>query len=1130
MSDQPVPRSPTPIRGSAAALVRHMETSLTVPTATTIRTFAVGGVDRVREELAQRGYGISTSRLLAYAVVRAAVVVPGITHRFVATDTGPARAVDDGIHLGIAVDVARGDGTRQVIVPVLRDADTLAFLDFVTAYDDVIAAARAGTLAPERLAGANLILTNTAAFGSTTGVPRLPAGPGAIVALGTIAYPVGFERLVGQLDMDRTCTASCTYDHRVIQGADSGAFLREVATSVSTYAALYADILTRLPRRNGDGPAPADAAAPVSAPDRAGAAALLSAARVVDTFRRDGHASADLDPLHPPSTLPPDLTVLPDLPDVSSDELGLYGSPRPASEALAALPKKYCGPLALDVWHLRDEDKRHWWFQRFETDSSELVPSGVDDLDTLDRLVHIDALERFMQRAYPSHKTLSVQGLDTTVLITQRLVELAAEGDFASVDIGMAHRGRLNILTHVTAMPYDRLFAEFEASVREDALTPAGITGDVKQHLGWETELVGRSGRSLRVALLPNPSHLEFVSPVALGATRGRQDEDGGGVGAGLAVLLHGDASFTGQGVVAETLNLHQLAGYRSGGAVHIVQDNQIGFTTEAAELRSTRWPSDIARGYDVPILHVNADDPAACLRAADLAFAYRQQFAADVAIHVLGYRRLGHSETDEPTFTQAEMYGRIRVHPTVVERFASRLAETGLLPAGHLDELRNNADERLRAAHAVAKASTVATQQPPTRATARTSRATPAADLIALATELLEPPPGAEALVKVQRVMDKRRSMLLDEGRVDWAHAEVLALAAVAAAGIPVRMSGQDVIRGAFTQRHLRISSVDGRSSWTPLTSSPRTGGRVQVYNSPLSETAVLGFEYGYSIARASALTVWEAQFGDFANGAQVITDQFLSSGHAKWGVRSRLVLLLPHGYEGSGPEHSSARLERYLQLAAEDNLSIAVPTTPAQYFALLVQQAHDPQPRPLVVLTPKSLLRHKAAVSSVDELASGAFSEVLARTVGDETKVRRAVLCTGKVFYDLADAVDAAGRDDVALIRVEQLYPFPGDQLRTALRHYPGLQSVTWAQEEPQNMGAARHVLPLLAAVSPLAAAIEYAGRPERAAVAEGYGAAHAREQAALVQAALGPETSPDGAGPTSALMSRQPEPVTA
>jgi 2-oxoglutarate dehydrogenase E1 component len=1108
-----------------------METSLTVPTATTMRTFAVGGLDRARAELSRRGYRISTSRLLAYAVVRAAAVVPGIAHRFVTTDTGPARAIDDGIHLGVAVDVARTDGTRQVVVPVLRDADALTLLDFVVAYDDLIAATRAGELAPERLTGANLILTNTAAFGSTTGIPRLPAGPGAIVALGTVGYPVGFERLAGQLDMDRTCTASCTYDHRVIQGADSGAFLREVATSVSAYDALYADILTRLPWQGLEEAAPAAAAA-VSGPSASGTAALLSAARLVDTFRRDGHAWADVDPLHPAAPLPDDLRVLPDLPDVSSEELGLHGAGRPATEALAALPRQYCGPLALDVWHLRDADERNWWFERFEADDRELAPKGVEDLETLDRLVHIDALERFMQRAYPSHKTLSVQGLDTTVLITQRLVELAAESDFASVDIGMAHRGRLNILTHVTAMPYDRLFAEFEASVREDALTPAGITGDVKQHLGWETELVGRSGRPLRVALLPNPSHLEFVSPVALGATRGHQDEDGGGVGAGLAVLLHGDASFTGQGVVAETLNLHQLAGYRTGGAVHIVQDNQIGFTTEAAELRSTRWPSDTARGYDVPILHVNADDPAACLRAAELAFAFRQQYAADVVIHVLGYRRLGHSETDEPTFTQAELYGRIRVHPTVVDRLASRLADAGRLPAGHLEELRKKADDRLRAAHAVAKDNTVETQQPPARPTARTPWATPATDLIALATELLEPPAGAEALVKVQRVMDKRRSMLLDEGRVDWAHAEVLALAAAAAAGVPVRMSGQDVVRGAFTQRHLRISSVDGQSSWTPLTSSPGTGGRVQVYNSPLSETAVLGFEYGYSIARASGLTLWEAQFGDFANGAQVITDQFLSSGHAKWGVRSRLVVLLPHGYEGSGPEHSSARLERYLQLAAEDNLTVAVPTTPAQYYALLVQQAHDPQPRPLVVLTPKSLLRHKAAVSGIDELASGTFSEVLVRPTGDKARVRRAVLCTGKVFYDLVDAVDAAGRDDVALIRVEQLYPFPGEQVRTALRRFPGLQSVAWAQEEPHNMGAARYVLPLLADASPLTAAVEYAGRPERAAVAEGYGAAHAREQASLVQAALGTVPSPslDGAGPTNGVVTRRSEPVKA
>jgi 2-oxoglutarate decarboxylase len=738
--------------------------------------------------------------------------------------------------------------------------------------------------------------------------------------------------------------------------------------------------------------------------------------------------------------------------------------------------------------------------------------------------VEIDALERFMQRVYPSHKTLSVQGLDTTVLITQRLVELAADRDASYVDIGMAHRGRLNILTHVTAMPYARLFVEFEASVRTDALVPLGSTGDVKQHLGWETEIAGRSGHPLRVALIPNPSHLEFASPVALGASRAHQDEQGRRPGSGLAVLLHGDAAFTGQGVVAETLNLHQLEGFRIGGAVHIVQDNQIGFTTEGRDGRSTRWPSDIARGYDAPILHVNADDALACLRAAELAMDFRERFGHDVVIHVLGYRRLGHSETDEPTFTQAELYRQIRSHPPIAELFAGRLDEAGLAGAATLEAARAGVDERLRAAAAEAKLASVEASPPVPRDPRRRPHALDPVALGALAEDLLQLPPGFAALPKVQRVLDRRRAMLLDEGKVDWAHAELLALANVASDGLPVRMSGQDSVRGAFTQRHLTITAADGLSSWTPLVASPLTAGRVEVWNSPLSETAVLGFEYGYSTARRHALTIWEAQFGDFANGAQVIIDQFIAAGEAKWGVQSRLVMLLPHGYEGSGPEHSSARLERFLQLAAEDNLTVAVPTTPAQYFSLLVQQAHDPAPRPLVVLTPKSLLRHKAAVSDLDDLATGVFSEVLTWVGGAATEVRRVVACSGKLFYELADAVTAGGRQDVAVLRLEQLYPFPAQAVREALAAFPALESFVWSQEEPENMGAARYVLPRLTELSPLVVPVGYAGRPDRSAVAEGYGAEHARQQKALVQAALGPASrfgqvdAAGLAGPTS------------
>jgi 2-oxoglutarate decarboxylase len=1111
----------TPIRGSAAALVRHMESSLTIPTATTMRTFPVRALDLARSTLAGQGRPISASRLIAYAVVRAAHAVPGITHRFEATEAGPERAVDGTVHLGIAVDVPRPDGTRQVMVPVLRDADQLDLAGFVAAYDAIIEAARTGGLKANQLMGANLLLTNTGAFGSTTGVPRLTRGPGAIVAIGTIGYPPGFETVGERLGVSRICTASSTYDHRVVQGADSGLFLKELATSLSDRdSAFWAAIvpgglppepvtdagITNGAIANGaisNGVVPNGLALNGAAhPTGVATELVVDALRELHRLRREGYRDARLDPLTaagPPAARGP-------WPGVTTADVGLPGEPEPFDRVYPRLLEAYCGTLAPDVSHLRDGGERDWWFTRLEQPARPV--STQERLLTLERLVAIDTLERFMQRTYRGHKTLSVQGLDTTVLMTQVLVDLAAAQGATRVNIGMAHRGRVNVLAHVTGMPYARLLAEFERTNREDALIPPGSNGDVKQHVGWESELEVSPGTRVRVAMLPNPSHLEFVSPVALGTTRAQQDRlTSSPASSALAVLMHGDAAFTGQGVVAETFNMHGLAGFGVGGSIHLVQDNQLGFTTESGNLRSTQWPSDIARGYDVPVLHVNADDPDACVRAAELALAFRAEFGRDVVIHVLGYRRLGHTETDEPSFTQSRLYEKIAAHPPVVEQYAAALEASGVIDADTVAMLVEQLDHRLREAQQEAAAETVTVLDVVGDVPA--ARVSPqgrtAEDLRELAGVLMALPDGLTPHPKVVRVLDRRKELLEVEGLVDWPHAELLAFARIAADGGSVRLSGQDVVRGTFTQRHLTVHDTAGAPDYTPLHSVAELHGRAHAWPSPLSETSVLAFEYGYSLERGDALTIWEAQFGDFANGGQVITDQFISGGFSKWGRRSRLTMLLPHGYDGAGPEHSSARIERFLQLAGENNLTIAVPTTPAQYHGVLVQQALMTAARPLVVFTPKSLLRHKSVVSPIEDLVEARFEPVLVtRSAAADEAVRTVLLCTGKIYYDLLQRCEEQGRDDVALVRLEQLYPFPEAEVRAALARFPAAD-LSWVQEEPRNMGAAGYVLDRLDRCDETGRAVRYVGREVRAATAEGYGSTHKRVQASLVEAAL-------------------------
>ena len=736
--------------------------------------------------------------------------------------------------------------------------------------------------------------------------------------------------------------------------------------------------------------------------------------------------------------------------------------------------------------------------------------SAEEKKQLLARLTAVETLERFLHKAYLGQKRFSIEGLDMTVPMIDLAIELAGAQGARQVTIGMAHRGRLNVLAHAVNLPYETIFAEFEGGRQIEE--SEGGTGDVKYHHGAEGVYQTRDGKSVAVTLSPNPSHLEAVNPVVEGRTRADQTTRRGPQAlhdgtVALPLLLHGDAAFAGQGVVAETFNLARLRGYTTGGTSHLILNNQVGFTTDPKEGRSTDYSSDLAKGFDAPIVHVNADDPEACLAAVRLAMMYREKFHGDVVIDLVGYRRYGHNEGDEPAYTQPLMYERIKQTPTVREKYAAQLAAEGVVDAAQAAAEAEAAYQRLASLQQAVKAGQRSedTQRITTTAAAPPEPKTAVAPevLTKLNDELLVMPDGFTVHPKLQKQLERRRS--LDE--IEWAHAEVLAFASLLAEGTPIRLTGQDTERGTFSQRHLVLHDVRTGRRHTPIQSLRAAQAPFELHNSPLSEFACLGFEYGYAVEAPEALVLWEAQFGDFANGAEVVIDQFIIAGLAKWGETSRLSLLLPHGYEGQGPEHSSARLERFLALGAEGNIRVANCTTPSQYFHLLRRQGLHTEIRPLVVMTPKSLLRLPAATSRLDDLVLGKFRTVLwDRDRTWPEKITRLLLCSGKVYYDIIASPRRAETPHVAIGRVELLYPFPATEIGQYARRYPNLKEVVWVQEEPRNMGARKFVLPKIRDVLSPSVTLLDVSRPERSSPAEGYPAAHKVEQDRIVAAAYG------------------------
>ncbi len=1106
-----------PLRGPAAAVVRNMEASLTLPVATSQRTIAVKVADEnrtiINQHLAVVGQSkISYTHLIAWAIIKALGTYPNLNSAFAERDGQPFRRLRSEINFGIAVDVAGKDGSRALTVPNIRDAGALDFQQFLAAYDDLVARARNGKLTLDDFQDTTISLTNPGTVGTVGSIPRLMPGQGAIIATGAIDYPAEFQGAAPEtravLGISKIMTITCTYDHRVIQGAESGLFLARVQGLLQGDSHFYEDIFAdlRLPYQPAKWEPDHATALPGAVGEQLSAAAKQAAVlQLINAYRVRGHLIADLDPLGSEpgyhAELDPanyGLTIW-DLDRRflvgSLAEPSRGGAPHPTAtlrEILETLRQTYCGKSGCEYMNIQVPEQKRWLQLRMEPATAKAPLDSETRRRILDRLIEAEEFEHFLHSRYVGHKRFSLEGAETAIAILDELMRRAAGEGVHEIVIGMAHRGRLNVLANLIGKPLRQIFSSFES---EEPTSVQG-SGDVKYHLG-ATGVRTFDGRELVVSVSPNPSHLEAVDPVVEGMVRPKQDRLGDSERTRvIPMLVHGDAAFAGQGIVAETLNLSQLDGYSTGGTIHLIINNQIGFTTPPEEARSTPYSTDVARMVQAPILHVNGDDPEAAIRAARIAFDFRQRFRKDVVIDMICYRRHGHNEADDPSYTQPILYRKIRQHPSVAVLYTERLAREGVVSKDEIGSLRKRMSGSLDAAQKQPAPFEMAGPGPelPAHST-RVDRATLERVIQGLSTF----PDGFHLHPKLRPFVERRREAFERGGPIDWAFAESLAFGSLVLQGTPVRLSGQDSSRGTFSQRHTIFYDYENGREYTPLRHLSPDQARFDVYDSSLSENAVVGFEFGYSLGDPLSLVLWEAQFGDFANGAQVMIDQFIAGAESKWAQPSGLALLLPHGYEGQGPEHSSARIERYLQLCAENNLQIVNPTTPAQYFHALRRLVK----RPLIVFTPKSLLRHARAVSTVDELTAGRFRDVIGDTGPVEPgRVTRILLCSGKVYYDLIERRP----DHVAIVRIEQLYPFPHAEVQDVVLRYPLTSDVFWVQEEPRNMGPWRfiqeQVQPLIAQSRRV---LRYAGRPESASTATGSHGRHMEEQKALVEAAF-------------------------
>ena len=1060
-----------PLRGVAARVVQSMEGSLSVPTATSVRVvpakLMIDNRTVINNHLKRgRGGKVSFTHIIGYAMVKALRAMPEMNTFFTDLDGKPAVGHPEHINLGIAIDLAKPDGSRQLLVPSIKGCEALDFAQFWSAYEDIVRKARAGALTVEDFAGTTISLTNPGTIGTVHSVPRLVQGQGLILGVGSLNYPAEFhganEQALADLAISKVVTITSTYDHRIIQGAQSGDFLRRIHEILLGEENFYDEIFEalRIPY------VPIRWVIDLQFDKDDDVSKTARVQKLIDAYRTTGHLMADVEPLSYVQRSHPDL-------DVVSHGLSLWDLDREFATGgfggksfmklrriLGVLRDSYCRTIGVEYMYIANPAERKWMQERMEVGAPR-TPRD-EQLRILRKLNSAEAFETFLQTKYVGQKRFSLEGGESVIPVLDAIISSAAEAGLDEVCVGMPHRGRLNILANIAGKSYGQIFQEFEGNYHDNEVHGSG---DVKYHLGTKGTFVSESGAKTKIYLAANPSHLEAVNPVLEGIVRAKQDKLRAAAGDTsvdeqssfpvMPILLHGDAAFAGQGVVSETLSLSLLKGYRTGGTIHIIVNNQVGFTTSPSAARSSTYSTDIAKMIQAPVFHVNGDDPEACVRVARIAFEYRQTFNKDVVIDMICYRRRGHNEGDEPSFTQPLMYKLIDAKRSTRKLYTEALIGRGDITVEEAEEVLRDYQQQLEgvftSVHNTEPESDPSWRPPvvPAPATVNTSVAEDQLRKIALTQSSI--PSDFTVHPKLLPQLLKRVEML-DESTVDWATGEMFAFGSLLLEGHPVRMSGQDVRRGTFSNRHAVVIDKENGKELFPLRSLVKDPNQFHIYDSLLSEYAVMGFEYGYSVERDNALVVWEAQFGDFANGAQTVIDEFISSALQKWGERSSVVLLLPHGYEGQGPDHSSGRIERFLALCAEQNMTVAQPSTPASYFHLLRWHMKNPARRPLIVFEPKSMLRLKAAASGLKDFTSGTFKPL----IPDDKVVNstRLIFTSGKVYYDLIAEREKLGEHSTAIVRVEQLYPLPIEEMIAEAKKH-SKATLLWVQDEPANQG---------------------------------------------------------------------------
>ncbi|MET0726116.1 MAG: multifunctional oxoglutarate decarboxylase/oxoglutarate dehydrogenase thiamine pyrophosphate-binding subunit/dihydrolipoyllysine-residue succinyltransferase subunit [Leifsonia sp.] len=1099
-----------PLRGMAKSLATNMDVSLTVPTATSVRAIpAKLLIDNrivINNHLGRtRGGKVSFTHLIGWALIQALKVFPSQNVYYDEIDGKPSVVKPAHVGLGIAIDIPKPDGSRALLVPAIKRADTMTFGDYLAAYEDLVQRARANKLTADDFSGASISLTNPGGIGTVHSVPRLMKGQGCIIGAGALEYPAEFqgasEKTLTDLAIGKIITLTSTYDHRVIQGAGSGEFLKVVHELLTGKRSFYSDIFAalRIPY------VPIEWAPDISVDTLEAVDKTARVQELINAFRVRGHLMADVDPLEYVQRSHPDL-------DIASHGLtfwdldrefvtGGFGAKRVSllREILGVLRDSYCRTIGIEYMHIQDPAQRAWIQEKVERKYEK--PTHDEQMRILGKLNEAEAFETFLQTKYVGQKRFSLEGGESTIALLDAIIEGAASDGLDEVAIGMAHRGRLSVLTNIAGKTYGQVFQEFEGHFAGEG------SGDVKYHLGTEGTYTSSTGDQIAVSLAANPSHLEAVDGVLEGIVRAKQDRKPIGTFSTLPILLHGDAAMAGQGVVVETMQMSQLRGYRTGGTIHLNINNQVGFTTTPSDARSSVYSTDVAKTIQAPIFHVNGDDPEAVVRVARLAYEFRQEFHKDVVIDLFCYRRRGHNEGDDPSMTQPLMYNLIEAKRSVRKLYTEALVGRGDITEAEYEQAHADFQDRMERAfmetHAAQTAPMKAVREDPDAAAGvPETTGVPEQVVHMIGDAFNNKPAGFTVHPKLQQLLDKRLAMSRTGG-IDWAFGELLAFGSLLVEGTPVRFAGQDARRGTFVQRHAVLHDRVNGQEWLPLANLTDSQARFWIYDSLLSEYAAMGFEYGYSVERADALVLWEAQFGDFANGAQIIIDTFITSAEQKWGQRSSVVLLLPHGYEGQGPDHSSARIERFLQMCAENNMTVARPSTPASYFHLLRRQAYQRPRRPLVVFTPKSMLRLRGATSEVADFTSGTFEPVIDDVrITDKAAVKRVLLMAGKIYYDLRSELEKNPNPEIALVRMEQYYPLPGAELKAVADQYPNAE-IYWVQDEPENQGAWPFFILETSKLGPRPVGV--ISRRASASPAAGSAKRHAIEQAEIIRAAL-------------------------